>query len=181
MALFHRIVSQFALVGEVGLDRRKGNLDRQKAAFREILEAVHGHAALVSVHSAGCVDDVLDLLEAYPHSGYILHWFTGNQDQLTRAVDLGCYFSANLSMKEPLLRSIPEDRLLPETDYPVSRANKGALPGDTRGLEQAIANVHESNRERVRTAWYRNLRTVALSSGAIDRMPGSIADLLLLA
>jgi len=181
IALFRRLVSQFALVGEVGLDRRSGNLDRQTAVLRQALEAVHGQSVIVSLHSAGCADEILDLLEAHPHRGYVLHWFTGDEQQLARAIALGCYFSVNMSMRQSLIRLIPTNRLLPETDFPVSRVNKGGLPGDTRRLEGVVANLHETSREQVRITWYRNLRALSLASGAIDRMPGALADLLLVA
>jgi len=146
-----------------------------------LLEAAHGQPLILSLHSAGCVDEVLGLLETYPHPGCVMHWFTGDERQLSRAISLGCYFSVNMSMRESQVRLIPTDRLLPETDFPVSRAGKGGLPGDTRRVEKMVADLHETSREQVRATCYRNLRTLALASGAIDRMPEAVVDLLLAA
>ena len=181
MTLLRSLVPGFALLGEIGLDRRSGHLDRQTQVLTRLLEVVKDEPVLLSLHSSGCVEELLALLETHPHPGSVLHWFTGDERQVARAARLGCYFSVNTSMKESLLRQIPFDRLLPETDYPVSRASKDSLPGDTGHLEKLIAQLHNTEREAVRAQWYKNLRTVSLATGAVDRMPRTITDLLLVA
>ena len=82
-------------------------------------------------------------------------------------------------MPNATLRLIPPDLLLPETDYP-STANRGVRrPGDISKLESKLAEMYGWSTEKVRRRFYRNLRTLALASGAIERFPEQLADRLL--
>jgi len=69
--------------------------------------------------------------------------------------------------------------VLPETDYP-STANRGVRrPGDISKLESKLAEMYGESTEKVRHRFYRNLRILALASGAIERFPEQLADRLL--
>ncbi|MBE0418390.1 MAG: TatD family hydrolase, partial [Coriobacteriia bacterium] len=52
------LLPRFAFVGEIGLDRRSGRMDRQVEFLRCVLEALGGHPAMVSIHSNGAVNEV---------------------------------------------------------------------------------------------------------------------------
>jgi TatD DNase family protein len=83
-------------------------------------------------------------------------------------------------MSDEAIRRLPSERMLPETDFPATiRRRGGTKPGDTRGLETRIAEMLGTSQEWVRWSWYRNLRAVALASGAIERLPDALADHLL--
>jgi TatD DNase family protein len=179
---FRRLLSRFALVGEVGMDRRAGGLDQQAAVLRSIMRAVADEPVLLSLHSAGCADKLVDVLAERPHPGAILHWFLGDDDSLRRAVDFGCFFSVNGSMSEETLSRIPADRMLPETDFPATkRRGGGRAPGAVKDLEERVASVLGETRESVRRRWYRNLRSIATASKALDRLPENLFNLLLAA
>jgi TatD DNase family protein len=93
---------------------------------------------------------------------------------------MGCYFSVNAAMSEDALARIPLERMLPETDFPAGkRRGGGNAPGDTLRLELKISRIHRESTETVRRRFYRNLRTIAISSGAIERLPDTLADRLL--
>lgn len=174
------LIGNFALVGEVGLDRRAGHLDDQLRVFEAVLRAASASPVLVSVHSAGCTTQVVDMAERFPRSGLILHWFLGDPGEVHRATRAGCYFSANAAMSDDVLRRIPADRMLPETDFPsTARRGGGRVPGDTSRLEHRVAAIQGEAVEALRWRWYRNLRTLALDSGAIDRIPETLADRLI--
>lgn len=172
---FERAVARFALVGEVGLDRR-GDLNAQTAVFRRVLSVVKGQPVLLSVHSVGQRTAVLDEIERAPHPGLILHWFNGSADEVERAVGLGCYFSVNAAMSRASLERIPYDRVLTETDYPSSRTKTGASrPGDVSLIEQLLTEQYGFNpRQRV----WRNLADLCRRSGASERMPDAVQDWL---
>ena len=108
------LLDRFTLIGEIGLDRRGGDLARQQQIFDEILSSVRGHPVLLSLHSTGAIDEVLEVLTQRSGRGAILHWFTGNASQVGRAAALGCYFSVNAAMSDEQLARIPPDRMLPE-------------------------------------------------------------------
>lgn len=178
---FRRRVQDFALIGEVGLDRRSGNLNTQKQVLGEILRIAESEPVMVSIHSAGCSAEVLRMLRSTRSEGLILHWFSGHVDQLPALLGLGCHFSVNSAMRRPILEALPLDRVLPETDFPVAKRRTGSRPGDTRAVENILSEIHGLNAELVRRQFYRNLRRVATRTGAIDRMQSSLADLLLVA
>jgi TatD DNase family protein len=110
-----------------------------------------------------------------------MHWFTGDPTEVDRLLSLGCYFSVNTAMRRAVLEALPLERLLPETDFPVARKRTGTKPGDTTNLEEVIAAIHGLQVSETRRQLYRNLRRLSVETGAIDRMPSHIADLLLAA
>lgn len=168
---FADAVSRFALIGEVGLDRR-GDGVAQIAMFRSVLQAAAGQSVLLSVHSTGRCAAVLDEIERAPHPGVILHWFNGSAAEVSRAVGLGCYFSVNAAMSPENLGRIPLDRVLTETDFPASHAKTGAKrPGDVARIEAVLTEQHGQD---VRVQVWRNLAEVCRRSGAAQRMSESV-------
>ena len=118
---FRRFVERTPFVSEIGLERRsKVDLGSQQAVFTSILDILEGTPRIVSLHSSGAIDAVLDAIKAHPAPGLVLHWWRGNAAQTRRAVELGCWFSVNAAgLKYPAdVALIPLDRLLTETDHP---------------------------------------------------------------
>lgn len=175
--IFRQLLPRFALVGEVGLDRR-GTRAQQEKIFADILDACTGQPVLISIHSTGRTRDVIDLVTRRPHPGVILHWFLGTPDDLAEAVGLGAYFSVNNAMSEELLAAIPRDRVLPETDFP-ARQVRARMPGETTALEARLAAMWHVSTIEVRHQHWTNLRRLAIASGAIDSLSDSLADTLL--
>jgi TatD DNase family protein len=181
-AAFASLLDRFALVGEVGLDRRGGDLETQQRVFDRVLAAAAGQPVLLSVHSTGAIDAVLDLLATRPHPGVILHWFTGDESRVDRAAALGCYFSVNAAMTNEQITSLPRQRVLPETDFPSSRQRTKALrPGGVLAIEARLKKLWPHGEVTVRRQLYRNLRDLAIASRAIDRLPSQLVDLLIVA
>jgi TatD DNase family protein len=178
---FARRAKRFAVVGEIGLDRRSGNLARQTEVFSELLDRLKGEPVLMSVHSAGCTAEVVRIMARRRPQGMLMHWFTGQPDEAEELLSLGCYFSVNKAMRRETLTALPLDHLLPETDFPVARKRTGTKPGDIGQLEILLAEIYGTDPSQVRRQFYRNLKKLSVETGAIDRMPAHLADLLLLA
>lgn len=178
---FVRLSKRFVVVGEIGLDRRSGNLARQTGVFSDLLDRLHGEPVLMSVHSAGCTAEVLRIVAQRHPQGVLMHWFAGRPDEANELLSLGCYFSVNTATRREILTALPLDRILPETDFPVARKRTGTKPGDTGGLETLLAEIHRTDPSQVRRQFFRNLKKLCVETGAIDRMPAHLADLLLLA
>jgi TatD DNase family protein len=173
------LIPRLPLVGEVGLDRR-GPLDRQQEVLTAVLSAAQGQPVLLSVHSTGRVGALLDMIATHPHPGLILHWFLGDRKELACAVDIGAYFSVSAAMPADLLRRIPPDRMLPETDFPSARRRGGGrLPGDTEPVERLLADLSGTSPPEIRRRFWKNLRRLAVDTEVIDRLPEPVADLLL--
>ena len=127
-----QLAASSRFIGEVGLDfgpRRAANAQRQLDALEAIVRACAGNPVegrVLSVHAIRSASEAIDVLE---HHGLtasahcVFHWFSGTSDQLTRALDAGCFFSVSERMLatkrgREYARQIPLDRLLLETDAP---------------------------------------------------------------
>ena len=85
----------------------------------------------------------------------MLHWVSGSVSEARRAVDLGCFFSVNERMfsnpkGQALIRAIPENTLLTETDGPfVERDGKPVNPGDVGPVLETLGKVLSKTPEEV--------------------------------
>lgn len=175
---FRRLLPHFALVGEVGLDLRAGDMARQQTILRDVLRLCSDEPVLISMHSAGATASVTQLLAEQPHPGVILHWFLGSRDEIATAARIGAYFSVNRGMPRAALEALPADRVLPETDFP-ARQTRAKRPADTAPAEKALADAWGIDLDEVRLRCWRNLRGLATKAHALDRLPDALADLLL--
>lgn len=115
-------------VGESGLDLHRDDtyLDDQLAAFRAHIGMARRNEKALVIHTRASVDEALDVLEEVgPPERFVFHCWSGDPGQLKRALGLGAMisFAGNVSFKKSLaLRdaasSVPDDRLLIETDSP---------------------------------------------------------------
>jgi TatD DNase family protein len=123
---------------------------------------------------------VLDHLERFfPASAGtpVLHWFTGSASEARRAVAFGCFFSINPRMARSksgalVLREIPPDRLLTESDAPFAESNTGepSRPGEVQGALDWIAEEKKLPPEQVRQLVADNLHVLEHRGG----VPASI-------
>ena len=152
LALFEGLLPQTRYVGEVGLDagpRFYRSFEKQKEVFEKILNlCADAGDKVLSLHSVRCAKYVLDMVEASlprERGKVVLHWFTGSASEARRAVEMGCYFSINERMfASPkvgaVLKAIPIDRLLTETDGPfVERDGAPVAPGDVAKVVDLLA------------------------------------------
>ena len=115
-------------VGECGLDYHYDNSPRlaQREAFEAQLDAARRLRLPVVVHTRDAEDDTRALVLSSGRAGVtgVLHCFTGSHDLARAAIDVGWYvsFSGIITFKkwtdDALLRLIPDDRLLVESDAP---------------------------------------------------------------
>ncbi|MDO4198286.1 MAG: TatD family hydrolase [Erysipelotrichaceae bacterium] len=127
----NRIISLFkedecSAVGEIGLDYHWGkeNRDRQLYYFeRQLIEARKLDKPVI-IHSRDAAKDTFDLLKKYPGKG-VMHCYAGSKELAREYVKFGYYISFSgvitfKNAKEPLevIRSIPLDKILIETDCP---------------------------------------------------------------
>ena len=145
IALFERLAPTAPLISEVGLDfqpRRESTRNKQIEAFERVCVAsarppAESPRRAMSIHSsaaATCTLDVLERTGCLDACICIFHWFSGSQEELTRAIDAGCLFSVNERMLKAkrgraYARAIPKDRLLIETDFP-SKPTAMTIPQD---------------------------------------------------
>lgn len=148
------LVPRTRYVGEIGLDGsspHRHSLRKQQSVMQAVLKACErAGGRVISIHSRRAATLVLDELEAHPDCGVpVLHWFSGTNAELRRAIDRGCWFSVNPSMVASktgrrLLVNIPPERVLTETDGPFVHHNGGpAMPWHVADVETALGHLWE--------------------------------------
>lgn len=123
-----RLSAGAVAVGECGLDYHYDNSPRpqQRRAFAEQLALARETAKPVVVHTREAVDDTAAMVREAGAAGVrgVLHCFTGPRELGETALDAGWYLSFSGIVTFPkfsdddLLRMVPEDRLLVESDSP---------------------------------------------------------------
>lgn len=145
---FEELADKTSYIGEVGLDfSRAGAATRktQMETFRFILQVLQGKPKFISVHSRQAESTVLDLLEEARRDPVVLHWYSGTNASLERALAKGHYFSVNPAMSasrkgKQIIARIPPNRMLTETDGPfVKSGSRSACPEDVKIVEKRLS------------------------------------------
>lgn len=162
--------SKCLAVGEIGLDYHYLNFDKevQKRAFISQLELAVKLNKPVVIHTRDACMDTLDILSAYAPKlkGFLMHCYSESKETASILLKLGAYFSFGgvvtfkNAKKEEIIKSIPIERILLETDCPYmaptpyrGQINKPEYVGlvyqkvaDIYGLEiSKLKSVIESN------------------------------------
>jgi len=164
-------ISKAKFIGEVGLDGSQSfreSLLLQESVLNKVLaECERQGGRIISIHSRGASSRVLDLLEKYPLAGKpILHWFSGTIQEIRRAVAIGCWFSVGPSMMlgkkgRDLIREMPIDKILPETDGPfVTRENAPLMPWEAFNIVLGLEDLWGMKPDKVRANLQRNFQTI---------------------
>lgn len=149
---FDHYLPETRFVGEIGLDGSpslRSTWKQQLTVFNHILRRCEDHGGrILSIHSRKAESEVLNCLEAAPNSGIpILHWYSGSVAELRRAIALGCWFSVGPSMARTqkgaaLIRHMPKDRILTETDGPfLELRGRAALPWNVRSAVEGLSEI----------------------------------------
>ena len=100
----------------------------------------------MSIHSRRASRSVLDELGSHPGAGIpVLHWFSGSQRDLNRAIAFGCWFSVGPAMLQSakgrtLASQMPRDRVLTESDGPFAQlSDRTLLPWDSALAARELA------------------------------------------
>ena len=123
------LVAQGAVaLGECGLDYHYDNSPRreQRRAFADQLSLAAELRVPVVVHTRDAEDDTRAMVTEAGSNGVlgVLHCYTGSHELAAAAIDVGWYvsFSGIVTFKnwkdDDLLRMIPNDRILAESDSP---------------------------------------------------------------
>ena len=121
---------QIVAIGETGLDyfRDFTPRDQQRYAFEAQLALAADIGKPLFLHERDAADDFIALLKEFRDQigAVVVHCFTGDAHALTRYLDLDCHIGITGwicderrgSHLHPLIKSIPSNRLMIETDAP---------------------------------------------------------------
>lgn len=114
-------------IGEIGLDYYWEDAcprERQKEVFEAQLRLAAKHDIPVAIHDRDAHGDTMEILRKYRPKG-VIHCFSGSVEMAREAVSLGLYIGMggvvtfkNARHSVDVVRDIPLDRLLTETDAP---------------------------------------------------------------
>ena len=119
----------------------------------------------MSIHSRSASKEVLNAIEGYPQAGIpVLHWFSGTDFDLNRAIRLGCWFSIGPGMLRfekgrSIAKRIPQDRILTESDGPFVRSGSLPLmPWNMKEAEDDLAKVWQTDAKAVQVRLHNNFQ-----------------------
>jgi len=156
-------------IGEVGLDFKtsKDSKDFQISFFTELIERCDLLGdKILTVHSRQSADEVVSIIGAKFNGKVILHWFSGNKTTLLRAINNGYYFSINYSMvnynsSKDLIKLIPLERLLLETDAPfVKFNNKPFTPVNIKYIIKELAIIFNLDHLKMSSILWSNFKSL---------------------
>jgi len=155
-----------AQVGETGLDRLKDSERRFQAdAFQAHIELAEKYNRVLLVHAVKAAEWLPQFWPLLKKTRFVFHSFSGAKELIKPVVDNGGYISFSqsiLKMKNAaeIVRSVPRERLLLETDGPYQSLEKGSESSPCFLPElaaQAAAYRHE-DAEDLAEAVYQNSR-----------------------
>ncbi len=157
--LIEQLASDEAVVaiGETGLDRHWDHapFDAQQDYFDRHMRLAEKHKLPFIVHMRDCDEDILQMLRTARERGRlkgIMHSFTGDETMAAECVDLGLHISfagmltyKNAQQLRDCARTIPDNRLLLETDCPYLSPEpvRGKKPNEPSHLRHTAARMAE--------------------------------------
>ncbi len=128
-------------VGEIGLDRRFDNLEKQVENFKKGLLIAKRYSAPVTIHAVGHLDIVLSLVKEIKPPLFIFHSFHSSLEFAREVEKEGGYIS--LSPREVktkhFLSLIKNTSFLIESDMPTGKEEESAV----KSLYTYISNILE--------------------------------------
>jgi TatD DNase family protein len=128
---FLELLPSAKYVGEIGLDFSQEKTREDKGKQITIFEKIilncgkYKDKKILSIHSRNAANEIVSIVNNY-HGNVIMHWFSGNINDLTLAKNYGYYFSINNQMIDSrkgrkIIEQIPINKLLLETDAPLQK------------------------------------------------------------
>lgn len=168
-ALIRRERQRLAAIGEVGLDywlvADEEGRARQREIFAGFITLGRELGLPLNVHSRSAGRQVVNLLLANDAAKVQLHAFDGKAAAALPAVEAGFFFSVPPSVvrsrqKQKLVRRLPLDCLLVETDSPVLGPDPALRnePANVAAVITAVAELKQVPAAELRAALYANTR-----------------------
>jgi len=140
-------VEEGVALGEIGLDYKiKVKKELQWRVFGELLDVALESDRPVIVHSRFSHRRAFEMVRERKIKRAVFHWYSGPVDHLDRILSMGYFISATPALvyspphREAIQRA-PIERILLETDTPVSYQGREARPKDVRVSLEEVAKL----------------------------------------
>lgn len=158
-------------IGEIGLDYHwdKEHHEEQQEIFRKVLQLAIKLNKPVIIHTWAGEEDCINILEEEVKDKVpvILHCFGGRKSLVTKAKELGFYFSVPPSTVRTgnfntLIKKVPIEQLLTETDAPWQSPIKGERcePKDVLETVKKIAEIKDISVEEAASIIWNNYEKI---------------------
>jgi len=181
-----RNLGRAVAVGEVGLDfwlkesrKDPSHRKRQEDLFRRLLSLGRDLSKPVIIHARGAWEECLRLVLEEQVTNAVFHWFSGPLEILRDVLAHGYLISAtpaaHYSEKhQTAIRVAPLERILLETDSPVTYEGRRSEPADVVKTLQAVARIKQiSEKEVAKTTTENAVRFFGLGGSASHATPTS--------
>jgi TatD DNase family protein len=131
-------IDKYIALGEIGLDYKiKVKKDLQWKVFGELLDIALEHDKPIIVHCRFSYRKALEMVVGKGIKRSVFHWYSGPLDFLEEILNNGYFISATPALvysppHQEAIKRAPLERILLETDSPVSYQGKEARPKDVR-------------------------------------------------
>lgn len=152
-------LSKTKYIGEVGLDFSSRHIvtrKKQVDAFEFICRSVANSGKLLTVHSRNAEKEVFDIMDRSGIKRAIIHWYTGDLENMQKYIRAGYYFSVNSNMcttsrGKHIISEIPLDKILVESDGPFTKVGAHKYtPINLRDVYSILAaTIDEQNVEKI--------------------------------
>lgn len=129
-------IDKYIALGEIGLDYKiKVKKDLQWKVFGELLDIALEHDKPIIVHCRFSYRKALEMVVGKGIRRAVFHWYSGPIDLLEEILNDGYFISATPALAyspphQEAIKKAPLERILLETDSPVSYQGKEAKPKD---------------------------------------------------
>ncbi len=151
-----------ALVGEIGMDKLKPDIELQQTIFAEQLQIAKANNRPVVIHAVKAISLLANYWHLMPKN-FLIHSFSSSLEQLREVINHGGYVSFNQSIEknrdfEKIVQAVPQNRILLESDGPYQSLNKSetSTPLYIPELAKKIASVRGENFEDFAKIIYNN-------------------------
>lgn len=131
ISLFKELVDSGLYIGEIGLDKRFPNIEKQLYLLKEALKYAKEKNVFFTLHQVGYIDKMLSLLSTFsPLPHFLVHSFTGSIESARRYISLKGIISLSPKVEKTkyfstLLESLPYFTL--ESDMPTGNKEEKTL------------------------------------------------------
>jgi len=162
LAFIEDNISNCTALGEVGVDyKAKIKKPLQRRVFGEIIGIAKRYDKPLILHCRYSHQRVFSMILEAGVKRAVFHWYNASLELLQEIVSSGYYVSATPALlysppHQEAMREAPIERILVETDCPVSFEDKESRPSDVVVTVQELARIKEMPVSEVADATYRN-------------------------
>ncbi|MDR1391865.1 MAG: TatD family hydrolase [Clostridiales bacterium] len=163
-------------IGEIGLDYHYKDFDekQQKKWFEKQLKVAKRLNIPVIVHDRDSNFECINIIESLKIKKGVFHCFNGDEKIAQKIIEMGFHLSftgivtyKNAKNLIQVIRSIPNDKILIETDCPYlspePHRGKRNYPGNVKHIAEKIANIKNTTFEEIADITNKNAKKLFLN------------------